>query len=279
MKMTDGHTTKANAFRQLHTGTKLLILPNAWDAGSARAIQECGFEAIGTTSAGIAFSNGFPDGQHIPFEYMLSRVRSIVRSVEVPVTVDMENGYSNNPITVEENTRRLLEIGAVGINLEDGCPSQLKLAETEEQIKKIESVKRASFSEGIPLFINARIDTYWLKNIEQSDRYQETVSRAKVYLEAGADGIFVPGISDLSLMSQLAEVIQAPLNVLAGGQTPSAQAISVTGVSRLSIGSGFYRASVSYLKMISMELRSEGSISSHLRDAISYQVMNDEYFN
>ncbi|SDW08400.1 isocitrate lyase/phosphoenolpyruvate mutase family protein [Paenibacillus sp. CF384] len=268
---------KVSAFKRLHSSSsKLLILPNAWDVGSAKAMQNCGFESIGTTSAGIAYSKGFADGERISFEDMLSSVRAIVESVDVPVTVDMENGYSNDLTIVGENVRRIMNTGAVGINIEDGDPSRLKLEDVIIQAKKIEAVKRAALSEGIPLFINARIDTYWLKDIEIADRFAGTVDRAKVYIEARADGIFVPNISDLSLMRKLVEMISVPINVLAGIQTPPSHEVAETGVKRISMGSGMYRAIYSYIQQICLELKHEGSIASYLKQAVPYLDMNDQ---
>jgi len=206
-----------NAFAKLHQGPEILILPNAWDAGSARVIEVAGATAIATSSAAVAWANGYPDGEALPFDLLLSTVREIARVISVPLTADVEAGYADDGTAVVESVMRVRDAGASGINIEDGTGSPDLLC------AKIERVK-ARLGDGI--WINARTDVY-LHNLASGEAaYEETIKRARRYREAGADSIFVPMAAEDALLVRLVKAIDAPLNLLAWpGLPPAARSL------------------------------------------------------
>jgi 2-methylisocitrate lyase-like PEP mutase family enzyme len=251
---------KANAFRQMHRGPKALLLPNVWDVASARIIEEAGFGAIATTSAGIAFSLGYPDGQRISREEMLARVGRIARAVKVPVTADVEAGYGNRPEDSARTAREVIEAGAVGINLEDstGDP-QDPLVDLALQLEKIRAVREAALKAGVLLVLNARTDIYLDRVGAPETRYAETVKRVIAYRDAGADCLFIPGVRDSETISELVRDVQAPLNILAGPGSPSVAELERLGVARVSLGSGPMRATLGLLRRMAAELNNSGT--------------------
>jgi len=215
-------SNSARVFRDLHQNG-LLILPNAWDAGSARIIEHAGAKAIATSSAALAWSHGYPDGEAMPQEAIVAAVRAIVRVVEIPVSVDLEAGYASDAQTAGAFAARLVDVGAVGVNVEDGLGSPDLLA------AKIERIKEAGAKAGIDLWVNARVDLYLRKLKEGEGAYQETVLRARRYREAGADSIFVPAASGEALIARLVQGVMVPLNVLAWPGVPPAEKLKDWG--------------------------------------------------
>jgi 2-methylisocitrate lyase-like PEP mutase family enzyme len=264
---------KAIAFRQLHR-LGVLVLPNAWDVASARIFEEAGFPAVATTSAGIAFSLGYPDGQQISREEMIARVGRIVRAVKVPVTADVEWGYGSTPEEVVRTTRELIEAGAVGMNLEDttGHADQ-PLLKLEEAVEKVKAVKETAAQTRAPLFINARTDVYLLPGGDPEANYEEAVRRLLAYRDAGADCVFAPGLKNLETIGRLVKAVQCPLNILAVPGTPPISELARIGVSRVSIGSGFMRATLTALRSMAEELKNPGTYSA-LENAIPYSEVN-----
>jgi len=254
---------KAEAFRAMHRGPKALLLPNAWDVASARLIEESGFGAIATTSAGIAFSLGYPDGQRISREEMLARVGRIARAVRVPVTADVEAGYGDRPEDAALTAREAIEAGAVGMNLEDGTGDpEHPLVDLSLQLEKIRAIREAALKTGVLLVLNARTDFYLDQVGAPETRYAETIKRAVAYRDAGADCLFVPGVRDVDTISKLVRDIQAPLNILAGPGSPSVLELEKVGVARVSLGSGPMRATLGLLGRIAEELKSSGTYSA-----------------
>ena len=195
---------KAEALRELHKGPEILILPNAWDVGSARFLAGAGFSAMGTTSAGIAFALGYPDGERISREQMLDVVGRITAAVPLPVTADIEAGYGPSPEAVAESVKRAVEAGAVGINIEDstGCASD-PLFEIALAVERIRAARKAANAAGVPLVINARTDGYMVNGGNGEDVFEESVRRASAYRAAGADCLFVPMVSDAPTIGQV----------------------------------------------------------------------------
>jgi 2-methylisocitrate lyase-like PEP mutase family enzyme len=221
----------ANAFRRLHAGPDVLLLANAWDAGSARLVASLGARAIATSSAAVAWTHGYPDGNALPLDRLLATVRAIQRVIEVPLSVDVEGGYSPEPAVAAENIVAVLEAGAVGINLEDGrSPPDLLVA-------KIAQVRKAAASRGLDVFINARTDVYLANLAAKPARVEESIVRARRYADAGADGIFVPAVTDPAEIRAIASAVSLPLNVLARPGLAPASALASLGVRRLSAGS------------------------------------------
>lgn len=221
----------ARLFRRLHE-EGVLILPNAWDAGSARLVESLGAKALATTSAGVAWSHGYPDGGLLPVGLLLATVAEIAGGCRVPLTLDVEGGYSNDPAAVGETVGAVIDAGAVGINIEDGSGAPDLLC------AKIERAKDAGVRLGVDLFVNARTDVY-LRGLAPKDRrVGETLARAERYRAAGADGIFVPGVTDAAEIRAISEGSGLPLNVLAVSGLPAAAELEALGVRRLSAGSG-----------------------------------------
>lgn len=224
-------------FRNLHRGPDLLRLPNAWDAGSARLIESLGAKAIATTSAGVAWSRGYPDGDALPAEPLLATAREIARVIRVPLTVDIEGGYSDDPAAVALLVKRLIDAGAVGINIEDGTGSPDLLC------AKIEAVRRSAARAGVDLFINARTDVY-LAGLASGDAAAEEVARrAERYRAAGCDGLFVPTLAERSAIGAIASAIDPlPLNLMLVPGLPAGDVLQTLGVRRLSTGSAIAQA-------------------------------------
>ncbi|HTZ96014.1 MAG TPA: isocitrate lyase/phosphoenolpyruvate mutase family protein [Terriglobales bacterium] len=259
----DEQKAKANAFRMLHRGGKVLVLPNAWDVVSARVIEEAGFPAIATTSAGIAFSLGYPDGQRIAREEMLARVARIVRAVRVPVTADIEAGYGNRPEDAAETTRAVIEAGAVGMNLEDGAGDvQRPLVDIGLQVEKIRAIRETVFKTGVLVVLNARTDVYLEQVGSPATRYDETLRRGLAYRDAGADCIFVPGVRDAETILKLVHDLNCPLNILAGPGSLSVGELEKLGVARVSLGSAPMRATLGLLQRMAKELKTTGTYIS-----------------
>ncbi len=249
---------KAQQLLQLHHDGGLL-LPNAWDIASARVFEAAGFPAIATTSAGIAFANGYPDGQQISREEMLAVVARIAAAVQVPVTADVEAGYGDAPADVAGTVRAVIDAGAVGINLEDAPGTPHTLYTSDEQAARIAAGRDAANAAGVHVVINARIDTYLGQVGAPEGRFDDTLRRAKIYMEAGADSIFVPGVRDAATIAALVQGIGAPLNILAGAGSPSAPELFGLGVARISVGSSVMLATMGLTREIAQELRGAGT--------------------
>lgn len=226
----------AALFLRLHEGPEPLLLPNAWDAGSARLMESLGAKAVATTSAGVAWTHGYPDGDVLPVRMLVSTIVAIARAIRVPLTVDVEGGYSDDPAAVEETVARIVEAGAVGINIEDGSASPDLLC------LKIERAKRAGQHFGIDLFVNARTDVYLRGLAPEGKRVEEVLSRAAAYGNAGASGLFVPGLREPAEIKAVAAEAGLPLNVMAWPGLSGAADLAQLGVRRLSAGSGIAQA-------------------------------------
>jgi 2-methylisocitrate lyase-like PEP mutase family enzyme len=253
---------QAHAFRAMHHGPKLLVLPNVWDVAGARILEEAGFGAMATTSAGIAFSLGYPDGQKISREEMLAVVGRIVRGVKVPVTADVEAGYGNRPEDAADTARGVIDAGAVGMNLEDGIDEPGHLVDLSLQLEKIRAVREAALKSGVLLVLNARADVYLEQIGAPETRYGETVRRLLGYRDAGADCVFAPGVRDPETISRLVRDLQCPLNILAGPGSPAATELEKLGVARVSLGSAPMRATLGLLRRMADELKTTGTYAA-----------------
>jgi 2-methylisocitrate lyase-like PEP mutase family enzyme len=226
----------AQEFRRLHIGPELLIIANAWDAASASILASVGAKAIATSSAAVAWSHGYPDGNRLPVPLLLATLRDIARVVTLPVTADIEGGYSDDPQTVGDMVSALIDVGVVGINLEDGTGSSTLLC------AKIQAARQAAARSGVALFVNARTDVFLRKATCGWDAIGEAVIRANSYAEAGADGAFVPGVTNPGAIERLAKEITVPLNVMARPGLPPARDLQRLGVRRLSAAAWLARA-------------------------------------
>jgi 2-methylisocitrate lyase-like PEP mutase family enzyme len=264
---------QALSFRAMHHGPKILVLANVWDVASARILEEAGFGAMATTSAGIAFTLGYPDGQKISREEMLARVARIARAVKVPVTADVEAGYGDRPEDAADTARCVIEAGAVGMNLEDGTDRPGLLVELSLQLEKIRAVREAALKSGVLVVLNARTDVYLERIGAAENRYGETVRRLLAYRDAGADCVFAPGLRDPEMISRLVRDVQCPLNILAGPGFPSLPELEKLGVARVSLGSGPMRATLGLLRRMAEELAGTGTYGT-LEGAPSHADVN-----
>jgi 2-methylisocitrate lyase-like PEP mutase family enzyme len=267
---------KAETLRKLHGGPRVLVLPNAWDVASACVIEELGYPAIATTSAGVAFSLGYPDGQRVTRDQMLEVVARIARAVRVPVTADMESGYGITPADMAETAKAIVNAGAVGLNLEDVTgDSESSQVETSLQVEKIRAIREASAAMGVSLVINARTDVYLMSIGPEATRFERTVERLRGYRAAGADCVFVPGLVDRGLIEKLVKAVGAPLNILVTAGCPSIPELQKLGVARASIGSGVMRAALGIVRRIGKQLLETGTYSAVFDGSIPYAEINE----
>jgi 2-methylisocitrate lyase-like PEP mutase family enzyme len=241
---------RAALLHKLHIKGDPLILFNIWDAGSARAVQEAGAKAIATGSWSVAAANGFSDGQNLPFDLALANLGRIVATVDLPVTIDIEGGYSEDLAGLKENVGKAIAAGAVGINFEDQVVGGEGLYSIAEQSERIKAVREAAEQLSVNLFINARTDTF-LKILPAPDSEElvaEAAARAKAYAAAGASGFFAPGIRNAELIGKLCEQSLLPVNIMVMGDTPSNAEMAKAGVARISYGPGPYLQAMDFLK-------------------------------
>jgi 2-methylisocitrate lyase-like PEP mutase family enzyme len=263
-----GLVEKAEALRALHKGPRLLVLANVWDCASARIVAKAGFPALATSSAAVAYVYGYPDGQRISRAEMIEMVGRIARSVELPVSADVEAGYGESVEAAAETARAVLGAGAVGINLEDTA-NDGRLLPIEAQAERI----RAARSAAKPLVINARTDVFGVDGIPASERMAEAVRRANAYLAAGADCAFVPWVIDPERIAVLVRDVKGPLNILATPKSPPLAELERLGVRRASVGSALARAAYGLTATIARELHDAGTYAALANGAIPYAEM------
>jgi 2-methylisocitrate lyase-like PEP mutase family enzyme len=254
-------------FRALHHQNTPLLLANAWDAGSALLMQSLGAKAVATTSAGLAWTLGYADGDHLPIALHVSAIQQITRVLTVPLTVDAESGYSSQPAQVADSVLRLAQAGAAGINLEDGGSEPALLC------AKIEAIKNAAARAGLDVFINARTDVY-LRQLAPQRAVEEALQRAKLYAAAGADGLFVPGATAAADIAALAAGQALPLNVMARPGLPPLAELTRLGVHRVSAGSAISQRCWATAKQLGASFLAEGSTEALFAGAAAYPEIN-----
>jgi len=253
---------KAEQFRALHRRGDPVILVNAWDAVSARIVEQLGFPAIATTSAGVAWLEGFADGEHISREQMLNAVKRVTQAVHVPVTADLEHGYGNSVEDGMTTARGAIDAGAVGMNFEDWDPKAGALLDVVAQTARIRAIATMAAQAGIPFVINARTDVF-LEDVGDSDewRIEQAVLRANAYLDAGATCAFVPGVSDEPVIAKLADAIHGPINVLANPSTPPVARLAQLGVARISVGGSAMAYALAQFRRFASDVKENGSFA------------------
>ncbi|MEP7123331.1 MAG: isocitrate lyase/phosphoenolpyruvate mutase family protein, partial [Byssovorax sp.] len=262
------HAALVERLRAAHGVGRMLVLPNAWDAGSARLIEASGAEAIATSSAAMAWALGYADGERLPLDALVAVIATITRCVSAPVTVDFERGYSDDPAAVAAAVLRVIGAGAVGVNLEDGSGPPELLA------KKIAAVRSAVAAHGADLFINARTDVVLRGLVPSARAVEETLARARLYAEAGCDGLFVPKIAALDEIEAIVRGIALPLNVMAvPGLAPIAE-LRRRGVRRLSVGPGLAECALTAARRGCVELLEHGTYEALFASDVTYPEMN-----
>ena len=226
----------AKTFHDLHRD--FLVLPNAWDAASAKIVELAGAKAVATSSAAVAWAHGYADGHGLPFAKLVTTVEEIARVVSLPITVDSERGYADDAASVAKNMAALIQAGGVGINLEDGVEPH------EAHLKKIEAVRAAAEREGVPLYINARTDVYLKKLVPPDQALTETLRRARAIKNAGASGLFVPGLIEANAIREIASSIDMPLNIMAMPGVPKTAELKALGVKRVSAATAIHAAAM-----------------------------------
>ena len=249
---------KAEQLRTLHVSGPMLVLPNAWDAGSARIFVEAGFPALATTSAGIAFSLGYRDGERISRGEMLAAVSRITRRISVPVTADMEAGYGSTPTAVAETVRRLIDAGAVGMNLEDRIEEK-HLIDFPLAVERVGAARAAADATGVRVVLNARTDAFEAPELARDQRLAEAVRRGNAFRDAGADSVFVPFVGDRGTIEQLVQQIRAPVNILGTPNGPTLKELAALGVRRVTFGSAPMRATLGLVRRMAREWKEKGT--------------------
>jgi 2-methylisocitrate lyase-like PEP mutase family enzyme len=264
---------KAQWLRELHDGPGPLLLANVWDVASARIVEQVGFKALATTSAGIANLLGYPDGENIAANEMLEWVGRIVRAVQLPVTADLEAGYDLGD--VHTLVTEMIAIGAVGLNIEDADHTNRCLLDMTAQAERIGTIREVASSLDVPVVINARTDAYLLDTVKDQDRFSIAVERARAYRQAGGDCIFVPGLRDIEVIKELLRATPGPINILAGPGSPSVGDLARAGVRRISLGSSPHRAALGLLRTIAQELIGPGTYDQLSKFVIPYDEVNE----
>lgn len=261
----------AERFRALHRPGTPFVLGNAWDVASARLFETSGVQAVGTTSAGMAAVIGRADTEAIPLEELEAMVRRIVAVVRVPVSVDIEAGFGSTPADVGATVRRMLEAGAVGVNLEDGVPgSSRTLYPLEGAAARVRAACDAAETFGVPAVVNARTDTFWRKVGPEETRVEEGLRRLRAFVAAGASCVFAPGLQQPADIEAVARAAGAPLNVLATKGVPPLPELARLGVARVSLGSGPMRAALTAVRRIVQELDSGGTYAAFTEGVVTY---------
>ncbi len=271
----DKQKEKARIFSGLHNENAMFLLPNAWDAGSAYAFERQGFKAVATSSAGIAYALGYPDGEDISFDDLLWVVGKIANRLDIPLSVDFERGYAETGKMVKENARRLLLAGAVGFNLEDGLTDG-SLSPLDIQIEKIKALSELKRELDINFVINARTCAYWLNVADEENKLKIACERSHSFIEAGADCVFIPGAIDEKTIATLVKNINGPVNIILNNKSSDLKKLENIGVRRLSVGSG--PARFIYKKIIDMAHHLyNGDVLYLLNNDFSYNQAN-KYF-
>jgi 2-methylisocitrate lyase-like PEP mutase family enzyme len=271
---TKTYAERAEVFLDLHHGPKILVLANVWDVVSARMVERAGFPAVATSSAAVANSLGYPDGQLISRDEMLAVVKRIASKVSVPVSADLESGYGPSLKDIGETARAMVEAGAVGLNFEDSTGDAKKpLFDVAEQVEKIKHLRATGEKLGVHIVINARTDVYLEEVGEPASRFEHTIARLNAYRAAGADCLFAPGVYDAETIGKLVKAVHGPLNILARPQTAPLAELERLGVARVSLGSWPMRAVMTSFDRFVRDLQARGTFDS-LEAGIPYAEMN-----
>ncbi len=265
---------KAEDFRALHNRKKVLVLPNAWDVASARLFEDSGFPAVATSSAGVMVSLGYPDGEEMRADELVSVVGRIAKVLAVPLSADVVGGYGETPGDVAATVRKIIAAGAVGINIEDFVHRTKELRPLEEQLGRLRAVKELGESIGIPFVINARTDAFRYAQGDEKARLEEAVRRGKAYKDLGVDCVYPMGLTDVSSISAYVGALDFPINVMVRKGLPSVPELQRLGVARVSFGPSASYAALGMLKRASREVLEKGTFDMLVDGALTFDELN-----
>lgn len=262
---------KAKQLHQLHHSGSILILPNIWDVLGAKLLQDIGYPAIATASASVAYANGYNDGEHIPFPKLLHILKSIAGSVNVPVSADIESGYAANERELAANTRLLIETGITGINIEDTDVQTGSLLPLNVQCTRIQLIKKVALENGVPLFINARTDSFIHEQPFTSPRQllEETIQRGLAYKAAGADCFYPILANKQEQIQAIVAAVDLPVNVLLTPSSPAIHSLEQLGVARVSLGPGFLKHAVQAMQQLALKLQQHEGLTEMAGNSIT----------
>ncbi len=247
------------SFKSMHQQAELLFLPNVWDVISAMVLEQAGFKAVGTTSWGVANALGYKDGENIEFSELLTLVGKMVAVLSIPLTVDIESGYAESSNAIAENTLKMADLGVAGINFEDSLKNTKAMVDKQTQCGLIEAIRNKLDSHGhTDFFINARTDTYF----QLKDPLTETINRAVDYVQSGASGIFVPGLSQADEIKQIVAAIDAPLNVMSLSGMTDVGELNKLGVKRFSVGNALSDATTAFIEQQARQILEQQNTAS-----------------
>lgn len=268
--------SKGKVLHDLHHNGKLLILPNVWESLGAAMLEDIGYPAIATASGATAFSNGYHDGENLPFNDLLSILRKIVRSVTVPVTADVESGYAENNAVLAENIKKLISTGIAGINFEDSHHDEQELIPVDEQCEKIFLIKKISKEMGMPLFINARTDVYIKENnLSDEEKSAQAIHRGKAYKDAGADGLYPIFLKEKNAISTIIREVGLPLNILLLPGIPDFNELKEIKVARLSLGPGLLKVAINAMKNVAEKLLKFDGMNDVAQNPVSMNYLKN----
>ncbi len=265
-----GQRERAAQFRQFHHEATPLVLPNVWDAASARIVAQAGARAIATTSSGLAAALGYADGQRMSRELLIEAIGRIVRVVACPVTADIEAGYGDSIDEVLQTVRAVIATGAVGFNIEDSLPQQgERLADIAYQVELLAALRELATVMDVPFVINARVDVYLHEIGAPESRFDETVRRANAYLAAGADCVYPIGRLKPEVIAALVKAIDGPVNILGGPRSPAPTELAELGVARVSLGGSLMSALLGHLRAMAQDVLERGDYTRMAADSLA----------
>ncbi len=265
---------KAEDFRALHHGKRILVLPNGWDVPSARVFEDAGFPAVATSSAGMLVSLGYPDGEVVGRDEFVSAVRRIAQVLSVPVSADIVAGFGKTTKEVVATVRAILKTGAVGINIEDFAHATKKLYPVERQIENVKAIRKLAETSRVPLVINARTDALRFAEGDEEARIKEAIRRATAYRDAGADCVYPMGLIDATSIARFVKALDFPINVMVRKGLPPVSELQRLGVARVSFGPTASYAAMGLLKRAANEVLEKGTYENLVEGAITFDELN-----
>jgi 2-methylisocitrate lyase-like PEP mutase family enzyme len=265
---------KAQTFRELHHGRRILILPNAWDVPSARVFENEGFPAVASSSAGLMVSLGYPDGEVIGRDEFVSAVERIARVVSVPLSVDIVAGFGVTTQEVLTTVRAILRIGAIGLNIEDFVHATKTLYPMERQVESVKAIRKLGDRVGIPVVINARTDALRFGTGDEEAKFKEALRRAIAYRDAGADCVYPMGLTEADSIRRFVKQLDFPINVMVRRGLPTIKELEILGVARLSFGPSASYAAMGLLKRAAREVQENGTYQNLVDGAIGFDELN-----